>query len=44
VCCADPGLDRAEGMLDRLTSLAHLLRMLIKPSLHRFEDRGRRGA
>jgi hypothetical protein len=38
VCCVHPGLDRAEGMLDRLTPLAHLLRMLIEPALHRLTD------
>jgi len=32
VGCAHPGVDRAEGMLDRLAPLAHLLRMLVEPS------------
>ncbi|MFZ0054956.1 MAG: hypothetical protein WAL09_09115, partial [Pseudolabrys sp.] len=31
-------LDRAEGMLDRLTPLTHLLRMLIKPALHSLDN------
>ena len=38
VGCSHPGLDRAEGMLDRLTPLAHLLRMLVEPALHRLEN------
>ena len=38
VGCAHPRLDRAEGMLDRLTSLPHLFRMLIEPALHRLEN------
>src|SRR4029434_6970398 len=33
-----PGLDRAERMLDRLAPLAHLLRILIEPALHRLEN------
>ena len=33
-----PGFDRAEGMLDHLAPLAHLLRMLIEPALHCLED------
>ena len=33
-----PSLDRAEGMLDRLTPLTHLLRMLIKPALHGLDN------
>jgi hypothetical protein len=33
-----PSLDRAEGMLDRLTPLTHFLRMLIKPALHGLEN------
>jgi hypothetical protein len=41
---AHPGLDRAEEMLDRLASLAHLLRMLVQPTLHSLEVRtGDRG-
>ena len=38
VRCAHPGLDRAEGMLNRLAPLAHLLRMLVEPALHRLEN------
>src|ERR1700693_5485214 len=38
VGCSHPGLDRAEGMLDRLTSLAHLLRVLIEPALHHLDN------
>src|SRR5881396_2411084 len=38
VGCSHPGLDRAEGMLDRLAPLAHLLRMLVEPALHRLEN------
>ncbi len=34
VGCSHPGLDRAEGMLDRLAPLTHLLRMLVEPTLH----------
>jgi len=33
-----PGLNRAEGMLDRLASLAHLFRMLIEPALNDFKN------
>lgn len=33
-----PGFDRAEGVLDRLAPLAHLLRMLVEPALHRLEN------
>src|SRR5271155_1557288 len=33
-----PGLDRAEGMLDRLASLTHLLWMLIEPALNSFKN------
>src|SRR5271170_2776536 len=33
-----PDLNRAEGMLDRLPSLAHLLRMLIEPALNDFKN------
>ena len=29
---------RAEGMLDRLAPLAHLLRMLVEPALHGLEN------
>jgi hypothetical protein len=38
VSSSHPGLDRTEGMLDRLAPLAHLLRMLVQPSLHRVEN------
>jgi hypothetical protein len=38
VGCAHPGLDRAEGVLDRFAPLAHLLRMLVKPALSRLEN------
>ena len=38
VDCAHPGLDGAERVLDRLTALPHLLRMLIEPALHRLEN------
>ena len=38
VGCAHPGLDGAERMLNRLTPLAHLLRMFVEPSLHRLEN------
>src|SRR4029077_5773476 len=38
VGCTHPGLDRAEGMLDRLAPLAHLLRMLVEPALHCLEN------
>jgi len=38
VGCAHPGLDRAEGMLDRLAPLAHFLRMLVEPALHCLEN------
>ena len=31
---AHPGLDGAEGMLDRFAPLTHLLRMLVEPTLH----------
>jgi hypothetical protein len=31
-------LDRREGVLDRLTPLAHLLRMRVEPALDRLED------
>src|SRR4051795_11837444 len=39
VGCAHPGLDRAEGMLDRLAPLAHLLRMLVEPALYCLKNR-----
>src|SRR6516162_10734071 len=35
VGCSHPGLDRAEGMLDRLASPPHGLRVLVEPPLHR---------
>src|SRR4249920_2425661 len=35
---AHPGLDGAKRVLDRLAPLAHLLRMLVEPALHRFEN------
>ena len=38
VGCAHPGLDRAEGMLNRLAPLAHLLRMFVEPALHRLKN------
>ena len=38
VGCAHPSLDRAEGVLDGLAPLAHLLRMLVEPTLHRLEN------
>ena len=38
VGCAHPGLNRAEGMLDHLAPLAHLLGMLIEPALRRLEN------
>src|SRR5207342_3761618 len=38
VGCAHPGLDRAEGMLDRLAPLTHLFGMLVEPALHGFEN------
>ncbi len=38
VSCPHPGLDGAERVLDRLAPLAHLLRMLVEPALHRFEN------
>ncbi len=34
VGCSDPGLDRAEGMLDRLAMPTHGLRILVEPPLH----------
>ena len=36
--CSHPGLDGAEGMFDRLASLAHFLRMLVEPALNGFEN------
>jgi hypothetical protein len=38
VGCSHPGLDGAERVLDRLTTLAHLLRMFVEPTLHRVEN------
>src|SRR5262245_3004371 len=38
VCRSHPRLDRAERMLDGLAPLAHLLRMLVQPALHRFNN------
>jgi IS5 family transposase len=38
VRCAHPGLDCAEGMLDRLAPLAHFLRTLVEPALHRLKN------
>ena len=38
VGCTHPGLDRAEGMLDRFATLTHLLRMLVEPALDRLRD------
>jgi hypothetical protein len=35
---AHPGLDGAEGMLDRFAPLPHLLWVLIEPALHGFEN------
>ena len=35
----DAGLDRAEGVLDRLAPLAHGRRVLVEPPLHGFENR-----
>lgn len=35
---ARPGLYRAEGVLDRLATLTHLLRMLVEPALDRLEN------
>ena len=35
---AHPGFDCAERVHDRLASLAHLLRMLVEPTLHGFEN------
>ena len=38
VGCAHPGLDRSEGMLDRLAPLAHLFWMFVEPALHRLKN------
>jgi len=38
VRCAHPGLDCSEGMLDRLAPLAHFLRTLVEPALHRLKN------
>ncbi len=38
VCGSHPGFDRAEGMLDRLAPLAHLLGMLVEPALDGLEN------
>ena len=38
VGCAHPGLDGAEGMLNRLAQLAHLFRMFVEPALHRLKN------
>ena len=38
VGCSHPGLDRAEGMLNRLAPLAHLFRMFVEPALHRLKN------
>jgi hypothetical protein len=38
VGCSHPGLDRSEGMLDRLTPLAHFFRMLVEPALNGLEN------
>jgi hypothetical protein len=38
VGCAHPGLDGAEGMLDRLAPLAHLVWMLVEPALDSLEN------
>src|SRR5207237_10361730 len=35
--CSRPGLDGAEGMLDRLAPLAHFLRVLVESPLNGFE-------
>jgi len=35
---AHPGLDRAEGVLDRLATLTHLRWMLVEPALDRLEN------
>lgn len=37
VRCAHPGLDGAEGMLDRLAGPAHGLSVGVEPCLRRFE-------
>jgi hypothetical protein len=38
VCCPHPHLQRAEWMLDCFAPLAHLLRMLVEPALHRLDN------
>ena len=38
VGCSHPGLDRAEGMLNRLAPRAHLFRMFVEPALHRLKN------
>jgi hypothetical protein len=38
VACSHPGFNCAEGMLNCLAPLAHLLRMLIEPAVHRLEN------
>src|SRR5450759_4668935 len=38
VGCSHPGLDRSEGMLNRLAPFAHLFRMFVEPALHRLEN------
>src|SRR6266550_1180798 len=38
VGCSHPSLDGAEGMLDRLAPLLHLLRMLVESPLNGFEE------
>ena len=38
VGCSHPGLDPAKRVLDRLAPLTHLIRMLVEPALHRFEN------
>ena len=38
VGCTYPGLDRAEGVLDRLAPLAHLLRIFIETVLQRLQN------
>ena len=38
VGCSHPGLDGAEGMLNRLAALAHLLRVLVKSLLDNFKN------
>jgi hypothetical protein len=38
VCGTHAGLDGAEGMFDRLTSLAQFLRVLVEPALNGFQN------